>query len=181
MCFDAIPKERTVQGRAFARLEGFHNNDMRGRMSPFRKLSVIIAAAACALAGAACNPAQNTADANLAAPNLAVPAGGITAVKDVIVTPRENDQLELTAAANGTFKFEQLQAVLWCRASRYVKENKLHGWQVVKVEQLRPATAESPMVGRGLIVLAKTPAAAAAAPKQPVKDWCKEAPKIAAS
>ncbi len=154
-------------------------------MSPiFKRLyaACLLTASTAMLFACASPGGTQTTDASLQTPNMTVPASGITPVKDVIVTPRENDQLELTAAANGTFKFEQVQAVLWCRASQHAKANKYADWSIVKVEQLRPATNDTPMIGRGLVQLVKTPAQPAGGKKHPaVKDWCKDVPKVAVS
>jgi len=131
---------------------------------------------------AACGSSQGVqTEVALQAPNLAMPVSGITQVKDVMVTPRENDTLELTAAANATFKFEQVQAVLWCRASRYAKENNFADWAPLKVEQLRAATDATPMVARGTVQLVKTGPVLPGRAKPPVKDWCKDVPRVAVS
>ncbi len=135
-----------------------------------------------AVTAAACGSSQGVqTDVALQAPNLAMPVGGITQVKDVMVTPRENDTLELTAAANATFKFEQVQAVLWCRASRYAKENNFVDWTPLKVEQVRAATDATPMVARGTVQLVKTAPVLPGRGKPPVKDWCKDVPRVAVS
>ncbi|MDZ4791772.1 MAG: hypothetical protein SGJ17_11310 [Hyphomicrobiales bacterium] len=133
-----------------------------------------------AVAVACSSPEALQNDANLQTPNLQVPVGGITPVRDVVVTPRENDMIEFTAAANGTFKFEQLTAVMWCRASQHAKANKFPEWQPLKSEQLRPASVDAPMIGRGLVQMVKNPAPQPGK-KQPVKDWCKDVPKVAVS
>ncbi|MDX2264240.1 MAG: hypothetical protein NW215_04655 [Hyphomicrobiales bacterium] len=112
-------------------------------------------------------------------PNMTVPAGGITPVKDVVMTPREGDTIELTAAANSTFKFEQLEAVMWCRASQHAKANKFADWEPLKSEPLRAATPETPMIGRSLVRMVRVAPPAAPGAKKPVKDWCKNAPKAA--
>ncbi|MDZ4791771.1 MAG: hypothetical protein SGJ17_11305 [Hyphomicrobiales bacterium] len=128
---------------------------------------------------AACgSPQALQNDANLQTPNLQLPAGGITPVKDVIVTPRENDTIEFTAAASGAFKFEQLTAVMWCRASQHAKANKFADWQPIRSEQLRPASADAPMIGRGLVQMLRSPAPLLG--KKQSIDWCKDAPQIAA-
>ncbi len=137
--------------------------------------------AAMTVAVAACSSPQALQnDASLQIPNLQIPASGITPVRDVIVTPRENDTIEFTAAANGTFKFEQLTAVMWCRASQHAKANKFPEWQPLKSEQLRAATPDAPMIGRGLVQMVKTPAPQTGK-RLPVKDWCKDVPKVAVS
>jgi Zn finger protein HypA/HybF involved in hydrogenase expression len=139
--------------------------------------NLMIGAALCAIL-AACNTPQAQTEAGLQVPNLAVPAGGITPVKDVIVTPRENDTVEFTAAANGTFKIEQVTAVMWCRAAQYAKANKIPDWRPLKTEPLRPATADAPMIARGLVQMVKNPAPGAG---RQTKDWCREAPRAAQS
>jgi hypothetical protein len=150
-------------------------------MNEFLKPAVVLIplfAAASMLCGCSGSQQALNADASLQTPNLAVPASGITPVKEVVVTPRENDTLELTAAANGSFKFEQLTAVLWCRAGQYAKQNKQE-WSAIKIEQLREASEEQPMVGRGLVQLSK--ATKTHGKKAPIKDWCKDVPKVANS
>jgi hypothetical protein len=146
-------------------------------LKPAAALIPLFAAASMLCACSGTQEAMN-ADASLQTPNLTVPASGITPVKEVIVTPRENDTLEVTAAANGSFKFEQLTAVLWCRAGQYAKQNKSE-WQAIKIEQLREATEDQPMVGRGLVQLSKP--AKGHGKKAGAKDWCKDVPKVASS
>jgi hypothetical protein len=150
-------------------------------MNKFLKPAAMIPFLAAAGIMYGCSGAQDgmNAEGSLQTPNLTVPASGITPVRDVIVTPRENDTLELTAAANGSFKFEQLTAVLWCRAGQYAKQNKAE-WSAIKVEQLREASEDQPMVGRGLVQLTKVQGKRTGK-RAPIKDWCKEVPKVASS
>ncbi len=145
---------------------------MKTIMTGLSLAGVAVAIAACG------SPQALQNDASLQTPNLQVPVGGITPVRDVIVTPRENDTVEFTAAANGTFKFEQLTAVMWCRASQHAKANQFPEWQPLKADQLRPASADAPMIGRGLVQMVRNPAPQQGR-KQPVKDWCKDAPQVA--
>lgn len=152
-------------------------------MAPLNGINPRIFLVVClSLAAAGCGSSQGLqTQVALEAPNLAIPVSGITPVREVIIAPRDNDMLELTAAANSTFKFEQVQAVLWCRASQYVKENSFADWAPVKIEQVRAASEGAPMIGRGLVQLVKTAPVLPGKNKPPVKDWCKDVPKVAMS
>ena len=100
------------------------------------KRYTLACAAALALAGCAgTNMDQPAAQAN-AVDLAAMPQTGIFTVKDVIVTDQGGDTLRLAAAATNKFTFDQLSAVVWCRAREEAVSRKYDGWYQDGIQQI---------------------------------------------
>ncbi len=65
-----------------------------------------------------------------------MPASGIFAVSDVIVTDQGGDTLRLAAASTDKFSFTELSAVVWCRAREEAVSRKYDGWYQDGIQQI---------------------------------------------
>jgi hypothetical protein len=65
-----------------------------------------------------------------------MPASGIFAVTDVIVTDQGGDTLRFAAASTTKFSFTDLSAVVWCRAREEAVSRKYDGWYQDGIQQI---------------------------------------------
>ncbi len=65
-----------------------------------------------------------------------MPPAGIFTVKDVVVTEQGPDTLRLAAASTTKFTFDNLSAVVWCRARQEATARKYDGWYQDGIQQV---------------------------------------------
>ena len=99
------------------------------------KRFAIPCAVAIALAGCASNADQPSLQA-AAVDTSKMPSTGIFTVKDVVVTDQGQDTLRLAAATTNKFTFDNLSAVVWCRAREEAVSRKYDGWYQDGIQQI---------------------------------------------
>ncbi len=103
-----------------------------------------------------------------------IPLTGIQSVSSVVVAPAGTGTYVLTAAADAQHSFQDIIAVLYCRAKRHARSNQFDGWFPVNVRQKSTGSANSPLVGEVTVQMYNGDPPEG---KKPVtKDWCKLVP-----
>jgi hypothetical protein len=147
-------------------------------MKEMMKRYALACAAALALAGCAgTNMDQPAAQAN-AVDLAAMPQTGIFTVKDVIVTDQGGDTLRLAAAATNKFTFDQLSAVVWCRAREEAVSRKYDGWYQDGIQQISNG-ADQPQTAIATAHFFKGKAPEGKKTLKHDKNPCKEVPAVA--
>ncbi len=103
-----------------------------------------------------------------------IPLSGIQSVSNVVVASAGTDAFVLTAAADSQHSFQDIIAVLYCRAKRHARANQFDGWFPVNVRQKSAGADNAPLVGEVTVQMYNGDPPEG---KKPVtKDWCKLVP-----
>jgi hypothetical protein len=148
-------------------------------MKEMMKRYALACAAALALAGCAgTNLDQPAAPQANAVDLAAMPQTGIFTVKDVIVTDQGADTLRLAAAATNKYTFDQLSAVVWCRAREEAVSRKYDGWYQDGIQQISNG-ADQPQTAIATAHYFKGKAPEGKKTLKHDKNPCKEVPAVA--
>jgi hypothetical protein len=135
-------------------------------------------AAVLALAGCAGVTRDAAPEVSAAVDTSKIPETGIFAVGDVVVTDQGGDTLRLAAAATEKFSFNDLSAVVWCRARQEAVSRKYDGWYQDGIQQI-PGGPGEPQTAVATAHYFKGKAPAGKKTLKHDKDPCKEVPAVA--